>query len=163
MQVTITVKSDAQICWIYLYQVFCIVSKCNGLSCFLTMTFSLRYHKRTKYGWITKLMNYLLSCKADGLVWREREEKKHIVLAELQVLIKIAGQDVIWLKCIIHLNRSSVFRWRIYWLIYNFLFFFSNSYHSLSSLSIQHHAVGISGDLEGSSYHLATQSCILTL
>lgn len=41
--------------------------------------------------------------------------------------------------------------------------FFSNSYLSLSSLSIQHHVEAISGDLEGSSYHLATLSCILTL
>lgn len=40
--------------------------------------------------------------------------------------------------------------------------FFCNSYQSLSSLSIQHHAEGISGDLEGSSYHLVIQSCTLT-
>lgn len=31
------------------------------------------------------------------------------------------------------------------------------------SLSIQHRVVGISGDLEGSSYHPDTQSCIPTL
>lgn len=67
-------------------------------------------------------------------------------VADLQVQIKIAGQDVIWLKCIIHLNLPSVFRWRIYWFIYNLPFFFQQQ---LSFIIFLFHSASCGGDIRG--------------
>lgn len=67
-------------------------------------------------------------------------------VADLQVQIKIAGQDVIWIECIIHFNLPSVFRWRIYWFIYNLPFFFQQQ---LSFIIFLFLSASCGGDIRG--------------
>lgn len=117
--------------------------------------------KRGKYGWIAELMNNLLSWQQDSFGERKSEKMYLYCVGRITGSHKNSrtGCDMTQMHYSFKLPLCLQVKDLLVHLQFSF-FFSSNTYHSLSPLSIQHHVVGISGDLEGLFYHLVTRSCI---